>query len=125
MNKLQSAEEAEFAGRQGIGTGPRWTIIAAILGGVSVGIIWLVAAIAQGPDPKPICEGYGVGSMTIREKDYFTELKFDGCEVECFDRFVVIHIDKAREPTWTDNYIKVVPWEKVEHMTLLPHEPGR
>jgi hypothetical protein len=46
--------------------------------------------------------------MTVREKDPLTELKFNGCKVECFDRLVVVH------------YVMVIPWEKVEHMTLLP-----
>ena len=83
-----------------------------------------VTALASRPTPQPLCEGYGVGSMTVREKDSLTELKFNGCKVECFDRLVVVHIDKAREPTWTDNYVEVIPWEKVEHMTLLPRRPA-
>jgi hypothetical protein len=83
-----------------------------------------VTAFVPEPKPRPLSEGYGVGSMAVREKDAVAELKFNGCKVECYDQFVVVHIDKAREPTWTGNYIKVIPWEKIEHMTLLPHPPA-
>ncbi|MBX6313055.1 MAG: hypothetical protein IRY99_09100 [Isosphaeraceae bacterium] len=122
MLKPQPLEETEFAGQRGARTLSRRIIIAALLGAVSVGTIWLMTALASKSAPRPIREGYGVGSMTIQEKDYFTEPKCNGCKVECFDRFVVVYIDKSKEPTWADSYIKVIPWEKVESMTLLPPE---
>jgi hypothetical protein len=62
--------------------------------------------------------------MVVREKDAFSEVRVNGCRVDCFDRVAVVHIDKAREPTWTADYVLVIPWEKVEHLTLLPRPPA-
>jgi hypothetical protein len=124
MLKPPPLEESEFVARRVAETSPRRTVVAAMLGALVVGAAWFLTALAQ-PAPRPIREGFGVGAISVREKDYTTELKCNGCKVECFDRFVVVHVDKSKEPTWTDNYIKVIPWEKIESMTLLPNPPAR
>jgi hypothetical protein len=124
MWKPPPVEESEFTGRHVAEIARRRTIIAAALGAFVVGLAWFLTALAP-PAPRPIREGYGVGAISVREKDYTTELKCNGCKVECFDRFVVVHVDKAKEPTWIDNYIKVIPWDKIDSLTLLPNPPAR
>jgi hypothetical protein len=70
--------------------------------------------------PGPIKTGY-VQSDVLKKADNGIEtLKCNGFKVECYDSFVVIHVDKAKEPTWTGNYLLVIPWSKIENLTLMP-----
>lgn len=70
---------------------------------------------------RPISTGIVVGEIVYRIDDNTTgKHKADGCRVELYDRFVLVYIDKEKVPTWTDNYILPIQWNKIEHMTLLP-----
>ncbi len=98
-----------------------------------LGVCLIVAAIGHsvastllaGRSPLAVREGYATSSLHVQEIEGISELKCKGCKVECFDRFVVVYVDRAREPTWTGNYILVIPWDKIKspHLTLLPHPP--
>jgi hypothetical protein len=70
--------------------------------------------------PVPLVSGSIQGEVWKREGDGITKLRCNGFHAELFDRFVVIHVDHRKEPTWTDNYVLTMPWSKVERLTLLP-----
>jgi hypothetical protein len=130
VNKPQPLEETEYTLRRGSSVACPRIFVLAMVGALCGAAIWLVNAFAStivSPDHnlKPIVTGYGVGSISVREKDYTTELKCDGCKVECFDRFVVITIDRTKEPTWTDNFTKVIPWDKIDSITLRAQQPAK
>ena len=68
---------------------------------------------------QPIHSGTVVGDVHVRESPTrVSHLKLGGCRAECYETFVILYIDKSKQPTWTGNFIKVVPWSKVEHLTL-------
>lgn len=68
---------------------------------------------------KPICVGTVTGDVHVRTSPTsVSHLKLGGCRVECFESIVVVYIDKEKQPTWTGNYVKVIPWSKIDHMTL-------
>lgn len=68
---------------------------------------------------QPIHIGTVVGDVHVRERPTrVSHLKLGGCRAECYETFVILYIDKSKQPTWTGNYVKVVPWSKVEHLTL-------
>ena len=91
---------------------------------VIVGAFILVAAMAHAilypSHPVPIQTGHVQGEILKQEPQGIAHLKCNGFKVECYESFVVVHIDKEKEPTWTDNYILTIPWSKIEHLTLMP-----
>ena len=82
----------------------------------------LVAAVAHAlmSTNRPIQKGRVVGEVWKREANGVAHLKCNGFKAECYESLVVIHVDKTKEPTWTDNYILTIPWEKIEFLPLLP-----
>jgi hypothetical protein len=74
--------------------------------------------------PLPLVSGYIQGEVWKREDGGgIAKLRCNGFHAEFYETFVAIHVDKSKEPTWTDNYVVTIPWSKVEHLTLLP--PGK
>ena len=69
---------------------------------------------------KPIQTGYVLGEVWKKEPNGIAHLKCNGFKVECYESFVVIHVDKSKEPTWTDDYVLTIPWSKIENLTMLP-----
>tara|TARA_R110002072_G_scaffold302710_2_gene487870 strand:+ start:506593 stop:506949 length:357 start_codon:yes stop_codon:yes gene_type:complete len=68
---------------------------------------------------QPLHVGTVSGDVHVRESPTrVSHQKFGGCQVECFESFVVVYVDKTKQPTWTGNYVKVIPWSKIEYMTL-------
>ena len=53
------------------------------------------------------------GSSTLSCKD---------CLIECYETHVVVHLDREKAPTWTENYVVVVPWSDVVGRVLLKPE---
>jgi hypothetical protein len=84
----------------------------------------LVAAMAHAfvskSRPTPIHTGYVQGEVWVREANGIAHEKCNGFKVECYDSVVVVYIDKKKEPTWTGNYVKVIPWSKIELLNLMP-----
>jgi predicted Ser/Thr protein kinase len=75
-------------------------------------------------EPKPLRVGYIQGDLLIREPNGIAHSKCDGFKVECYESFVVVHVDSKKQPTWTGDYVLTIPWSKIEHMTLQPIKPG-
>ncbi len=69
---------------------------------------------------KPLHVGYVQGDIQLREANGIATEKCNGFKVECYDTFVVIYVDRKKEPTWTDNYVLTIPWSKIESLTLQP-----
>lgn len=74
--------------------------------------------------PSPVRSSYSghiQGDVTYRISPTTTGThKLDGCKVECFDQFVVVYVDKVKQPTWTDNYVLILPWSQLDGLTLQP-----
>jgi hypothetical protein len=96
-----------------------------------LGVFILIAALAHvgltsdlpRAGPKPLHVGYVQGDIVYRIDPTKTSLyKVNGCKVECYENLVVIYVDKAKEPTWTNNYVLTIPWRQVESMTLMPEK---
>ena len=96
---------------------------------VVLGVFILIAALAHvglpsvlpRAGPKPWHVGRVQGDIVYRIDPTKTSLyKANGCKVECYDNFVVVYVEKALKPTWTDNYVLTIPWRQVEGMTLMP-----
>ena len=91
---------------------------------VVLGVLILIAAIAHAlvakNHPAPIQRGRVVGEVLKQEANGIAHLKCDGFKAECYESLVVIHVDKVKEPSWTDNYVLTIPWSKIEHLTLMP-----
>jgi hypothetical protein len=75
-------------------------------------------------EPKPLRVGYIQGDLLIREPEGIAHSKCNGFKVECYESFVVVHVDSKKQPTWTGDYVLTIPWSKIEHMTLQPDKPG-
>lgn len=91
-----------------------------ILGGFIVVAAVIHALISLGGSPnQPIHVGTISGDVHVRTSPTsVSHLKLGGCRIECFESIVVVYIDKEKQPTWTGNYVKVIPWSKIEYMTL-------
>lgn len=88
---------------------------------ILLGAFMVVAAVAHAllaPSSRPLQVGTIVGELHVREANGIAHLKCNDCRVECYESFVVVYIDREKQPTWTGNYIKTIPWSKIEHMTL-------
>ena len=59
-----------------------------------------------------------VGEIHVREQGGVAHLKCNGFRVECYESFVVVYVDKEKEPSWTGNYVLTYPWSKIEHLTM-------
>ena len=80
-----------------------------------------VSSVLPRAGPKPLHVGYVEGDITYRINPTTTgHHKVNGCKVECYENFVVVYVDKAKEPTWHDNYVLTIPWRNVESMLLMP-----
>jgi hypothetical protein len=96
-------------------------ITPAIILGVSI----LMAAISHGllvrSAPKALISGHIAGEVKVlkREPGGISNYNCNGFKAELYDAFVVIHVDKSRESTWTGNYILTIPWNQIESLTLL------
>jgi hypothetical protein len=103
----------------------RWRVLLLAAGCTLLGILIAFPLFSQkGSGPGPLHVGYIQGDVLIREQNGIAHLKCDGFKVECYDSFVVIHVDRAKQPTWTGNYVLTIPWNKIEYMTLQPDRPG-
>ena len=59
-----------------------------------------------------------VGEIQVRVQGGIAHHKCDGFKIECYESFVVIYVDKDKEPSWTGNYVLTYPWSKIEHLTM-------
>lgn len=59
-----------------------------------------------------------IGDISVRSRQGVSHLKCNGFKIECYESFVVIYVDKEKEPTWTGNYVLTYPWSKIEHLTM-------
>lgn len=91
---------------------------------IAIGACLVIAAILHALISSgyhgPIKTGYAQGEILRMDHNEISHLKCNGCKVECYDSFIVVYIDREKEPSWTDNYLLTIPWDKVEHLTLLP-----
>ena len=91
---------------------------------IIIGVLIVIAAIAHSTirrgTREPVHVGYVAGDILTREQNGIAHLKCNGFKVECYDSFILVYVDKSKEPTWTDNYVLAIPWNKVEHLALLP-----
>ena len=94
--------------------------IPAIIIGACIVVAAITHALLRQDRPMPIQTGYAQGEIWKKESDGIAHLKCNGFKVECYESFVVVHIDKEKEPTWTDNYVLTIPWDKIERLTLMP-----
>jgi hypothetical protein len=93
---------------------------------IVLGIFVLVAAIGHAllvrPTPRALVSGYVQGDVWKQEGNGIAKLKCNGFKVELYEAFVVIHVDKSKEPTWTGDYVLTIPWNKIENLTMLPQD---
>lgn len=72
-----------------------------------------------GGSHQPIHTGSVVGEVHVRESPTrVAHMKLGGCQAECYEAFVILYVDRSKQPTWTDDVVKVIPWSKIEHLTL-------
>ena len=93
---------------------------------IVLGVFILIAAIGHAllvrSTPKALASGYVQGEVWKQELNGIAKLKCNGFKVDLYDAFVVIHVDKSKEPTWTGNYILTIPWNKIEYLTMLSED---
>ncbi|MFK7737074.1 MAG: hypothetical protein AB8B50_13645 [Pirellulaceae bacterium] len=92
---------------------------------VVLGAFIVVAAISHAilsaKPPQPLLVGTVSGDIHVRQDaNSVAHLKCNGFKIECHESFVVIYVDKEKEPTWTANFVKTIPWSKIEYLTLTP-----
>jgi hypothetical protein len=91
---------------------------------VILGLFILVAAVTHAvvskSHPMPIRTGQIQGELHVREGTGVAMHKCNGFKVECYDSIVVVHVDNKKEPTWTCNFTMVIPWNRIEHLSLMP-----
>jgi hypothetical protein len=94
-----------------------------------IGVFILAAALSHAvitstlrrPGQKPLHVGHVSGEIVYRIEPASTgRYKADGCKVECYESFAVVYLDRAKEPTWTGNYVLMIPWQRIESMMLQP-----
>jgi hypothetical protein len=99
----------------------KWRVLLLMMISNLLGIlIGFVLHPQQQAELKPLRVGYIHGDLLIREQNGIAVSKCDGFKVECYESLVVVHVDRAKQPTWTGNYVLTIPWNKIEHMTLKP-----
>lgn len=94
-----------------------------------LGAFILVAAISHAllgaERPQPLHVGVVSGDIEVRrDPTSVVHLKCDGCKIECYESFVMVYVDKEKAPTWNANFVKTIPWSKIEYLTLAPPELG-
>ena len=94
----------------------------AIILGVFILISTVCHALLVKPNQQPLTSGYIQGEVWKHEPNGVAKMKCNGFKVDLYDAFVVIHVDKNKEPTWTGNYVLTVPWNKIERLTLLEED---
>ena len=91
---------------------------------VVLGFFILISSVCHAllvkPTPTPLTTGYIQGEVWKQERDGIAKLKCNGFKAELYGSFVIIHVDRTKEPTWTDNYVLTIPWDKLEQLTMLP-----
>ncbi len=92
----------------------------AIILGVFILVATFCHALLVKPAWKPLASGYIQGEVWKQEPGGIAKLKCNGFKAELYDSFVVIHVDKSKEPTWTGNYVLTLPWNKIEQLTMMP-----
>ncbi|MEP3478464.1 MAG: hypothetical protein ABJZ55_04395 [Fuerstiella sp.] len=75
------------------------------------------------PDSQPRYEGIVVGQILVKEQSSVAHHKCNGFKIECYDAFVIVHVDKTKEPSWTGDYVLTFPWSKIEHLVMSNPEP--
>lgn len=89
-----------------------------------LGAFILVAAISHAllsvDRPQPLHVGIVQGDIQVKRANGISHLKCNGFKVECYESFVVVYVDREKVPTWTGNFVKTIPWSKIEYMTLAP-----
>lgn len=80
-----------------------------------------VLATSRPTRSAPLHTGYVQGKIIYRISPTSTgEHRADGSKVEMFENFVLVYIDKQKNPTWGNNYVLAIPWHDIEDMTLQP-----
>jgi hypothetical protein len=97
---------------------------AVILGGLVLAAAALHAGLSAAwprASAWPLHAGYVQGDIIYRINPTTTGAhKADGFRVECYDEFILVYVDKRAQPTWTDDYVLAIPWDRVESLTLKP-----
>jgi hypothetical protein len=96
-----------------------------------VGTFMVIAAVLHAcisggsASATPLHVGTILGDVHVRSSPTsVSHHKLGGCRIECFESFVVVYIDKEKQPTWTGNYVKTIPWSKIEYITLADPNAG-
>ena len=99
---------------------------AVVLGTFLVIAAVLHACISSGnASATPLHVGTILGDVSVRSSPTrVSHHKLGGCRIECFESFVVVYIDKEKQPTWTGNYVMTIPWSKIENLTLADPNAG-
>ncbi len=66
-----------------------------------------------------------IGEIHVREQGGVVHHKCNGFRIECHESFVVIYVDKQKEPTWTTNVVLIYPWSRIEHLTMAGRTSDR
>ena len=93
--------------------------VSAVLLGILIGAAVIGHALLMRSAPKALVSGFIAGDVWKEESDGISKLKCNGYKAELYDAFVVIYVDKSKEPTWTGDYVLTIPWSKIEHLSLL------
>src|SRR5262245_25453713 len=107
----------------GLGGAPMCVRSAVVLGCflVAASVLHVGLSAAWPWAAKPLRTGYVSGDIVYRIDATATGThKADGFRVACYDAFVLVYVDKAKQPTWTGNYVLAIPWHRVESLTLRP-----
>ena len=92
---------------------------------IFLGTLIFIAAVSHalisrtsGTATQPLFVGTISGELLVRETNGVAQLKCNGFKIGCYESFAVVYVDREKEPTWTGNFVKTIPWSKIEYMTL-------
>ena len=89
--------------------------------GAFIVVAAILHALLSAEHPQPLHVGTVSGEIHVRrDANSVAHLKCSGFKIECHESFVVVYVDKEKEPTWTANFVKTIPWSKIEYLTLAP-----
>jgi hypothetical protein len=96
---------------------------------LTLGIFIVVAAVSHAllstrmvAATPPLRVDTVVGDILVREQVGVAHHKCNGFKIECYESFVVVYVDKKKEPSWTGNYVLTFPWSKIEHLTMAGYK---
>ncbi len=92
---------------------------------IILGIFIVIAAVSHAAigfkavtTSEPLYVGTVDGEILVDEQGGVAHTKCNGFRIECFESFVVVYVDRTKEPSWSGDYVLTYPWSRIVHLTL-------